>query len=261
MVKPREDLTGQIFGRWTVIKQVEDRIQPSGKHIAQWLCKCSCGNPNTCIKKITGGDLKSGKTMSCGCFARENMSQIKSRPMCEDKSLRLNLQDEYGLYGMCLTSNTRVPFYFDMEDYGLIKNYCWHEYVDNKMYHDVRTTDKDTGKMIKMHWLFGCKGYDHEDINPLNNRRYNLRPATVTENARNHSRQKNNTSGITGVSWNLREKKWKSYITVNKKRIWLGAFTNKEDAIRTRLEAEQKYFKKFAPQKYLFKEYNITIQN
>ena len=40
------DLTGKKFGRLTVIKRDEDRIQPSGQHKARWLCKCDCGNPN-----------------------------------------------------------------------------------------------------------------------------------------------------------------------------------------------------------------------
>lgn len=39
MVKVKEDLTGRVFGRLTVIKQVDDYIEPkSGKHRSQWLC-------------------------------------------------------------------------------------------------------------------------------------------------------------------------------------------------------------------------------
>ena len=77
------------------------------------------------------------------------------------------------------------------------------------------------------------------------------------ENARNRSLGKNNTSGITGVSYHKKSKKWTAYITVNRKRIWLGEYSNKEDAIRNRLIAEKKYYKEFAPQKDLYKIYNI----
>lgn len=37
----------------------------------------------------------------------------------------------------------------------------------------------------------------------------------------------------------------------------LGSFSDKEDAIKARLQAEAKYFKKFAPQRHLFKQYGI----
>ena len=44
IVKIKKDLTGQRFGRLVVIKQVDDYVNPSGTHYAQWLCKCDCGN-------------------------------------------------------------------------------------------------------------------------------------------------------------------------------------------------------------------------
>ena len=41
----------------------------------------------------------------------------------------------------------------------------------------------------------------------------------------------------------------------------LGYFNIKEDAIKTRLEAEAKYYGEFAPQRHLFEQYGITQQN
>lgn len=41
-----------------------------------------------------------------------------------------------------------------------------------------------------MHYLIVGKYFDHADRNPLNNRKYNLRKATIIDNARNHSKQK-----------------------------------------------------------------------
>lgn len=38
------DLTGQKFGRLTVIKRVEDAITENGNKFTQWLCNCDCGN-------------------------------------------------------------------------------------------------------------------------------------------------------------------------------------------------------------------------
>lgn len=44
IVKVKENLSGQKFGRLTVIKQVEDYIDISGRHIPMYLCRCDCGN-------------------------------------------------------------------------------------------------------------------------------------------------------------------------------------------------------------------------
>lgn len=85
---------------------------------------------------------------------------------------------------------------------------------------------------------------DHEDRNSLNNKISNLRLATRTENCRNQKISKNNTSGVTGVHWHKLKKKWEASIRVGKKK-YLGCFTNKEDAIQARKEAEKKYFGKF----------------
>ena len=48
-------------------------------------------------------------------------------------------------------------------------------------------------------------------------------------------------------------------IVLNKKDIYLGRYSNKEDAIKARLEAEIKYFGEFAPQRHLFEQYGINI--
>lgn len=55
----RIDLTGQRFGRLTVIRY--DHSEHDGTH---WLCKCDCGNE----KVAAGYSLRSGNTKSCGCL-------------------------------------------------------------------------------------------------------------------------------------------------------------------------------------------------
>lgn len=62
MVKVKEDLVGRIFGELTIIKQTEDKIEPSGKHRPQWLCRCKCGNETIVVQS----SLKSGNTKTCG---------------------------------------------------------------------------------------------------------------------------------------------------------------------------------------------------
>jgi hypothetical protein len=53
------DITGQTFGRLTVVKHFGENKHKS----TLWLCKCVCGNE----KAILGAHLRSGVTKSCGC--------------------------------------------------------------------------------------------------------------------------------------------------------------------------------------------------
>jgi hypothetical protein len=61
------DLIGKRFGRWTVIKESENK----GKNVA-WVCLCDCGNKRTCLSY----NLLSGKSTNCGCVRRKKLSVI-----------------------------------------------------------------------------------------------------------------------------------------------------------------------------------------
>ncbi len=258
MVNVRKDLTGMKFGRLTVLHQAEDHISNSGVHRSAWLCKCECGN---CITIIGCNLTKANNpTQSCGCLVKEVMHTLKKKY----NEYKLNLIDEYGSYGIGYCSNTKNKFYFDMKDYDLIKRYCWYEWISNQTgYHSLSTTQPDNSQVLKMTALLGCKGYDHIDRNPLNNRRSNLRPATQADNVKNASIRSDNTSGIIGVGWYKPTATWQARIGINGKLIRIGFFVNKDDAIRARLNAEVKYFGEFAPQRHLFEQYGIqnTTQN
>ena len=60
------DLTGQKFGRLTVIRF--DHSQNGRKY---YLCQCDCGN----LKTVSSHSLKSGNTKSCGCLHKEILVQ------------------------------------------------------------------------------------------------------------------------------------------------------------------------------------------
>ena len=86
---------------------------------------------------------------------------------------------------------------------------------------------------------------DHEYGNRKNNKIKYLRLASDSQNQMNHIKlRSDNTSGVTGVSWHKVKKKWQAMIKAGK-RIHLGDFTNKEDAIQARKEAEKKYHGRF----------------
>lgn len=251
MVKVRKDLTGKRFGRLTVIKQTEDYISPAGTHYAMWECQCDCGS--TPIVS-TGSNLTQKHVQSCGCLNKE----IASISHKKYNNYQLNLKDEYGTYGVGYCTNTGSAFYFDMDDYERIKNGNWIEIVPKNGYHILQSWDHECKEIVRMHWIIVGKYFDHADRNPLNNRKYNLRKATFTENSQNQNKSKLNTSGFIGVHWMATKNKWVAFITVAKQRKHLGLFANKDDAIRARLQAEKQYFGEFAPQRHLFEEYGIS---
>lgn len=62
------DLTGQRFGRWTVLSRAE-----SNKWRAtRWLCQCDCGK----TKIVVGSSLRRGLSLSCGCLHDELAIQL-----------------------------------------------------------------------------------------------------------------------------------------------------------------------------------------
>ena len=90
------------------------------------------------------------------------------------------------------------------------------------------------------------KMVDHKDKPTSNNKIDNLRLATNPQNKMNRvNLPSNNTSGVIGVCWNKKAKKWEAQIRVNKVQKFLGYFINKEDAIKVRKEAEIKYYGNF----------------
>lgn len=53
-------------------------------------------------------------------------------------------------------------------------------------------------------------------------------------------KNRNNTSGIKGISWHKASGKWCAYTTINKKRKWLGLFNEIIEAIRAHKAMEVK---------------------
>ena len=84
-----KDLTGQVFGKLTVIKREIDYISPNGQHSTQWLCKCECGNEII----ARGGNLTNGHTQSCGCFASKQASEKFTHNLLGQKFGRLLVID------------------------------------------------------------------------------------------------------------------------------------------------------------------------
>ena len=90
---------------------------------------------------------------------------------------------------------------------------------------------------------------DHINGNRADNRIINLRLATKSNNASNRKVPICNTSGVIGVAFSAKAKRWIAYINAGeydstfrgRKRIHLGSFIDFESAVKARKEAEKKY--------------------
>jgi hypothetical protein len=80
---------------------------------------------------------------------------------------------------------------------------------------------------------------DHIDGDKPNNRIGNLRAVPESVNSKNLPRQRNNTSGQCGVSFNKATGKWYAYIRAGGKMRSLGFFVEKDGAIAARKSAER----------------------
>lgn len=226
------------FGR-LIVRKYNGKINK--KHF--WLCDCICGTKNISIREDS---LLRKDTESCGCIVIENNKKMFSKK---------NIYDLSHSFGIGFTSNTNNEFYFDLEDYDKIKNYCWRE---NDGY-IVTTID---GKEVKMSRFIKNSidvliEVDHENRNRKDNRKNNLRNCSHFENSRNKSISVLNKSGVTGVSWSKEKQCWQISITINFKQKHLGYNKNIENAIFIRLKAEKELFGDFAPQRHLFEQYGI----
>ena len=88
------------------------------------------------------------------------------------------------------------------------------------------------------------KEIDHINGEPGDNRWANLRECNHRQNNHNQPMRRNNTSGVKGVSWNSRARKWHVQVCLNYKIHHGGLYARLEDAavaarsLRDRLHGE-----------------------
>lgn len=217
------DLTGQKFGKLTVIERAENRIQRCGKTETRWLCKCDCGNFNT----VTAKNLRQNDTTSCGRCPR-------------------NTYDLSGDYGVGYTSSG-IKFLFDLEDYGKIKEYNWGADKDGYITSSVKIGDKSQN--IKMHRIV-MNPSKNEQIDHINhmvwdNRKSNLRVCSSMQNNWNKNKTKANSTGYRGVYWSKERQKYVAEIMCDGKRYRLGRFKTAEEASKAYEQKAKELFGEF----------------
>ena len=202
------------FGRWVVVGQ--------SNRPGYVLCQCTCGT----IREVLIKNLMDGKSRSCGCMAREKAREKLYREM--DQKVLGHSFDR-------LTPIRRV------NQEGLSRYLC-------------RCTCGNEIEVLGSQLLAGfyrscgCRqkeGYDgFEKIKDLGTQKLASKRVEGTSLYAIQDRvQKNNSSGVRGVSWIPRLQKYRAYITLRGKQKNLGVFEKLEDAKEARKKAEEKYFK------------------
>lgn len=132
----------------------------------------------------------------------------------------------------------------DLEDVEKIKDLRWYHCEGHCPKHVTKIKS-----IILSRYILGITNndtlVDHKDGDWLNNRKSNLRIANKSTNAMNSKRRIDNNSGTRGISWSKEKKKWHVYITLNKKRKFIGYFSNRNEAINQRIKYENKLFGEF----------------
>lgn len=231
-----KDITGQRFGKLIAIERVADKITPSGNCRAMWHCKCDCGNE----KDISYNSLMYDKTQSCGCLSIEKIKNIGKN------NKKYNKYIFYGDMGLCYTSDYKNCWIFDSDDYDVIANYYWH--TNGKDYGMAKLSNE---KNIYMHRLvMNCYDssveIDHINHNRFDNRKVNLRKLTPSENQHNKQVNKNNTSGITGISYHKKDKRYIG--TINKDKVcYKKEFKTIQEAISWRKNKSLELYGELSP--------------
>lgn len=209
------DLTGKEFGSLKVIHRAENI-----KSHTAWLCECECGN----IKAIRGESLKSGRTVSCGCYN-------KNKNLTHGHAKTNNVSPEYRSWVQMISrcSNPNYPQYYYYGGRGIEVCDRWKKSFINFL--------KDMGEKpsndYSLERLDVNKGYSPD----------NCIWANKTQQSRNRRVSVNNQTGHRGIGWYRQGNKYRVQIRANKKKIHIGYFDTLEEAIKAREQAEKTYWK------------------
>lgn len=206
MARKRIDISGEKYGRWTAIKEVEQR-----GNVRYYLCECKCGTK----KEVSMTSLRAGGTFSCGCA-------IKTRPsdLTDKKFDRLT--------AISPTNERRN------------KKVVWRCKCKCGNYVNVLSTYLTNGDTRSC----GClkKEQDNKNLRDSYDNKYveNVNTSLLKSKLRS-----DNKSGVKGVGYNVSNDQWEAYIGYGGRQIYLGSWADKRKAIAARKRAEEKYHKPF----------------
>lgn len=140
----------------------------------------------------------------------------------------------------------------DDSDFSVLSSHKWYAWWSRttKTFYAVRSVGSGRKKRtIYMHrQIVGETGpsVDHRDHNGLNNCRSNLRRASASENSQNCRKSIGCSSVYKGVSLLKKSNRWKAYIKIHQRQIYLGRFDTESSAAEAYNRAAKLLFGEFA---------------
>lgn len=207
-MKKLEVKPGDIYGRMAIVKEIAPHIYPPDKKSRKMLCQCVCGNE----VKVQLRSLNRGKTKSCGCFQKKQVSNLFAKH-------RLSRHPIYkawvSIKDRCY--NTNKPTFKYWGGRGITVCQQWLD--DFKSFYDwAMANGYQEGLQIDR--IDNDQGYSPD----------NCRFVTPRENSLNRRIPSNNTSGYRWVSYRKSNNKWCAQVRVKDKNIHIGYYSTAEDA-------------------------------
>lgn len=146
-------------------------------------------------------------------------------------------------------------YYSQVDDgnFNYLEQFVWYVQPVKGTFYAYRRYHQDNGKWVTimmhrdiMDFYPGDPMLDHWDHNGLNNQRFNLRPASNSQNQANQNKRVGGTSIYKGVCWNKVANKWKSDITKDTKKQFVGLFDSELEAAKAWDEKAKLLFGDFA---------------
>lgn len=228
------EMLGRTFGFLVVIER-SPRTSKYGHD--SWFCRCArCGNPR---HEAYGTNLRNGKIRACGCLSKGP----------RERTLRPTPPPVKGARWIQLTQGRFALV--DAEDFDRVTKFNWS--IAAKRYAAYRATPltgKKNGSYVYLHrFVVGASDrqtVDHINHDELDNRKSNLRVASMSQQGQNRKRPSHNSSGLKGVYFDKSRSLWAAGIKVNKKKKFLGRFKDRDEAGRVYDAAARKFFGEFA---------------
>lgn len=191
-----------IGQRFNRLVVIEDDGTRSSKGEIKWLCQCDCGNLYHALRYRLRNDL----TKSCGCLNDE-----KKRERFKD--LTNTETENFKVIDRAYSKNQRVYW-------NCICKHCGNhiELQSNQ---------------IERYSSCGCK----------HNRSTKERMAEISdpESLKTNKPTAKSTTGVRGVYYNKRKKRYVAYINIDKKTKYLGSSVDLKEAAEIRRKAEIEY--------------------
>ncbi len=265
----KESIVGKTFGRWTVLE--DDPLTSGGER--KWLCECTCGTRRYVLER----SLTSSGSQSCGCLRKEAAAEAVTHDLAGKVFGELIVLGRAetspkngGVRWTCRCSCGRVR---DIPGTLLVtgrRTHCGCRTVRGAAIADIRgkvfghltalypTDKRDAKGFVLWHCRctcgneadisYNCLVYAHQISCGCEKRRHEQSlgtflvhiDSTSLDALRSKKCPVDNTSGTRGV-YRIHGK-YVAKIVFQKKQFYLGTYTDFDDAVRAREEAERAIF-------------------